>query len=760
MDLKSILPKKEPDSPKENMWSVVLEPGWVQAGIWQIVDDKAHIVAVSAPFAWKEDIELIKATDAALSSAVQHLQEDAMEPLQAVFAVMSSWVEDDEIKKEYLAKIQQMCKELSIKPVGFVVLPEAIVNYTKSREGSPVSSVIIGVTDESLEVCVYKLGNLVGSTQVARSLSITDDLAEGITRLVSTDPLPSRIILYDGKEGELDEEKQALMNAHWDEHKEIEFLHTPKIEVLDTKDKVYAVSLAGAADIANVTSLSVDNYSLREDPVDEDHANVVAPDIAALGFAVGKDVSQDVSTVDKDLPLPHQDIPVDVGQDISTDLHQDAPRDLPSLEGIPAPSKDGDLKSGKKKLSVSKLTSKLPKLRMPSLPKRKAKISSEGGLGKKALVAGAVFFVILMVAGTVSWWFLPKAEVTIYLSTSLLEEKIEITVDSNAPSPDIDQAILPGTLVVITIGGEKTKSTTGSNTVGDKATGEITIYRVGSKTTVSSGETVSGSTSLKFTLDTDVAIASGSASSPGTTNVSVTASEIGSKYNLAANSAFTISNFSASDMEGINDSDFSGGTSREIQAVSEEDQEDLEEALMDQLQAEALESLRQELSSSCPDCVLIEESYTANIIKKTFSNEVGGEADEVTLTIDLDATALAVGRDDLNSLAQEVLKDRIPDGFVLRDEQIDASFSFDGENEDGVYTLTASIQANLFPEIDTDEIAIEIKGKYPQIAKDFLVSEVPGFVEVNVVLIPRLPPRLNRLPNNPKNIDVVISAPR
>ena len=72
---------------------------------------------------------------------------------------------------------------------------------------------------------------------------LIDDLTEGLVRLKPTETLPSRFILYDGKEGELEEARQSLLKFNWDDFEKFKFLHTPKIETVNPDKKIEAVSL-------------------------------------------------------------------------------------------------------------------------------------------------------------------------------------------------------------------------------------------------------------------------------------------------------------------------------------------------------------------------------------------------------------------------------------------------------------------------------------------------------------------------------------
>ena len=181
MNLKNFLVNR--DKPPELYWSLVIETGWAQAGIWYIGESVAEVISISPPAAWETEDELTGAVDAALSSAVAKLPENYQEPSKTVFGVPSAWIKGGEISDEYLARIKDICTDLSLNPVGFVVLSEAIAHLYKSEEGSPLSVIILGLGKEFLEISVFKLGNLVGTSQVARSVSLIEDVKKVFVNL-------------------------------------------------------------------------------------------------------------------------------------------------------------------------------------------------------------------------------------------------------------------------------------------------------------------------------------------------------------------------------------------------------------------------------------------------------------------------------------------------------------------------------------------------------------------------------------------------
>ena len=650
------LTKKE--NPSEVYWALTLEPGFVQAGIWCVEDGKTKSLTSSLATAWSVEEDLTEAVDTALSSCVQKLPEEVEEPTKTVFGVSSSWVTGGEIKEDNLNLIKKICSELSLTPSGFVVLPEAISHYFKFLEGTPLNAIVLGLREGDIELSVFKTGDLVGTTQVARSVSVTDDVVEGLSRFDGVSPLPSRIIVYDGKGAELDDAKNTLSGEGWEGSEKVKFLHTPKVEVLEAEKKVLAVSLAGATEIAGVSQIAME----EEKPT---------PPVDNLGFVVQKEVPPPVKL----------------------------PRSL-----------------------------KLP--RLPRFPKIKLPL-------------------IFIVLGTVLlglfafWWFYPKATVAIYVSPKSFEEELEVVFG-------FDQ------VVAASVSGEKTKNTSGVKLVGERAKGTVQIRNgTAGVVNLSSGTLLSSAGDLKFSLDNSASVSAAlSPGSPGTTTGQVTADSIGAEYNLAKDETFKIGNYPKAEVDGVTTDNFSGGTSREISAVSDDDREKLKE----ELEAELTENAKKELSGKVgrdqmfiPELVLLDEK------EALFSHKVGDEADNLKLALSMDARGVITDKRRLADSVREKIKDRIPEGFILRDTQISYEFEFVEEDSSGNFLYKVLTKVNFLPEINQDDIIRKISGRLPAVVEDYLTS-IPGFARAEIRLTPRLPGRFGTLPRVGKNITIEIAS--
>ena len=721
MNLKDFLNNR--DKPPELYWSLVIEKGWVQAGIWYIGKTDAEVLNISPGAAWGSEDELVGACDAALSSCVAKLPENYKEPNKTVFGVASSWVKNGEIQDEYLAMIKKVCTDLSLTPVGFVVLSEAIAHLYKSEEGSPLSAIIVGLGSENLEISIFKLGNLVGTTSVARSVSITEDVTEGLSRFEGASPLPSRMVVFNGRGGELEEAKEELMKASWEGSEKMKFLHTPKAEILASDRKVLATCLAGAAEIGNVSGISSKEEKIEEEayPPEAEIKNVTEPEaevnVEDLGFVVGEDVTKSQQPV----PLPPS----------------------PVVSPQPATPKMGSYLQKTKSLFhgfSSKFLSRGPK------------ISSQGSKKPLYFILALVLFIIL--GGGAAYWFLPKAVVTIFVAPKSFQEQVSISF-STAGIFDESKAIIPAQTITSQASGDKTKSTTGAKLVGDKAGGSVQVANGnGDPINLAAGTILTSLSGLKFVTNTDASI-SGQLlpGTPGIATLSVTAGDIGAQYNLAKGEVFKVGVFDKSQVAGTSQADFSGGSSQQIAAVSADDQKSLESDLKTELSGKVINDLQNKASDNQ---LFVNDLAALDITSENFDHKVGDVADTLKLSLMVNGIGILADKLKLQQYAADTLRDKIPAGYALRNSQINFKFTFIGKQGDDLL-YTADISANFLPMINSDDIISKILGKTVPVTVNYL-STVPGYTRAEVKLNPSLPGSLKTLPRVKKNITIEVAA--
>lgn len=686
---------KKPSENKENFWALLIEPEWIASAIWQVTDGKVEIVSISPATRWESTNDeskdnLIEVIDTSLSACTQNLADDVPDPTKTVFGVPNLWISEGNIKPEYLVKLKKICTDLSLIPSGFVVLSEAISHYIKQDEESPLTGIVVGISNEDLDLSIFNSGKLSGTTSVMRSISIEEDMTEGLSRLGGAlENFPSRIILFNQKEQELEEIKSNLDAIDWNKLAHTKFIHTPRVEILDSSKKILAVALAGGSELGEVNgiieNLQESDTKTEEIPLEEVN-NIEVPDQVTatdLGFTTS---------------LPK--LPI-----------------FPKLNNIVA----------------SFAYFKLSHIKIPNF-----KLSLRG----KPLIIGISTVATILIVGFISWWFLPKATVTIYVSPQKLEENITLTVGNDIKNESIE----------VNVTGEKTISTSGTKVVGEKAKGSVKIQNgTAFPINLPSGTVLVSSSDLKFVTTKSASVSGAlSPSSPGNATLDVEAGSIGSEYNLTKDEVFKVGNYPKAEVDGTSTDTFSGGSSRQISAVSEEDKKKVLEELTEELFQDAKVELNNKIIE---DMFLVDASLKAETVEEEFSNKVGDEATNLKLNLSLKITSTIVSKKELSEISTKSLEGKVPTGFVLRDDQVTYGFSI--PDEDGKFDVR--IFANLLPSIDTTVVAKQIAGRYPKIAEEY-IANIPGFVNAEIRMIPTLKGKLGTLPHVSKNIDVMITA--
>ncbi len=232
-------------------------------------------------------------------------------------------------------------------------------------------------------------------------------------------------------------------------------------------------------------------------------------------------------------------------------------------------------------------------------PKRERRIRSEKNpkSGKKGLVLGGIVFGLIIVVSFVLAILNSGAEVTVFPKTREPLVNAVFEASANATANDLAYEIM-----TLEATGEREVVASGQEDVETKAEGSITIY----KTTAGSEQlrvntrfqTPDG---LIFRIKEGVSVPGGTSEKPGIVRAYIIAEEAGTKYNISANTKFTVPGFKESDLMDLfnaisaeNSSEITGGYSgprfmiddAELSAATQSLQTELESALKERLKNE------------------------------------------------------------------------------------------------------------------------------------------------------------------------------
>src|SRR3989344_709649 len=332
--------------------------------------------------------------------------------------------------------------------------------------------------------------------------------------------------------------------------------------------------------------------------------------------------------------------------------------------------------------------------------------------GAKSIAVASVFLLLLAgIAGGIVFWY-PKATIALIAEPKIREEEVELTLNTTISSIDIDGKQIPGTVHTAKVSGAKTGESTGKKTIGDKATGTIIVYnKTPAQKTLKKGSVLAATSSVTFTLDNDVQIASASDTGEsleyGKGVASVTASKVGPSGNIKKDTELKITDYDSNALIAKNDEGFSGGTERQITVVSEQDQNNLAKSLSKELTEQAKAELQSKVLGSR---IFLPESLQEHIIEKKFDKKSGDEANIVSLEMDLEYAQTSYDKERIDEFLREYMKDKIDQGFTLDTDKSYFTVLETKTDKDST-TFTARYTAYLLPEIDTASLNKELAGK-------------------------------------------------
>lgn len=363
----------------------------------------------------------------------------------------------------------------------------------------------------------------------------------------------------------------------------------------------------------------------------------------------------------------------------------------------------------------------------------------------------------VLVVGFLVWaiFFAGHAKIVITARTNSVNISKTLQLKKDA-TLDVNQAVVP-------YQSQQTKKTvsvdftpTGQKNIGEKATGTVTFKACTSSisppASIPSGTTVASGDSSYVTA----AVATFTFTSVGngcinyTTNaVAITAAQPGTSSNVSSGS-FTVA--SRSGITGTGSA--SGGTDKTVTVVTADD---ITKAT-DQLKAQDSNSVRTDLAKQFDsDVIVINEAYTVDAGTPTSTPAVDQEATSAKLSVETTYTLLGVKRTDLkaiydNYLTTQLKGDTSQKIFSSGDEA--TQFSTFQKLADGSYTVHAVAAAQVGPNLDSNQIASDSKGKMIGEVQQS-VGSIQGVEDVKVSLSPFW---VTRVPDSTDRIAVTFSV--
>lgn len=382
--------------------------------------------------------------------------------------------------------------------------------------------------------------------------------------------------------------------------------------------------------------------------------------------------------------------------------------------------------------------------------KSESKVPNFSTFRKRLFIFGGLG---VLLVGFLVWaiWFAPKATVIITAKNT------PVTVDSNVQLA-VDGVTDFKASTIKSIFQEQAAdvsvefSATGKKKVGEKAKGTVRI-KTDATTILMTGLTVPAGTQIQssggsiYLTGADVVFPQGSPSALAGIVVAVTAANVGEEYNGATGSASTSAN-------GVTSVAFvtspSGGSSREVTVVSEDDLAKATAALGEK----KVSDLRSKLESSFSESnVVIKETFQEKRGDPVPSVKINEEATgPVTLKSTVTASMMAVERSEIQKFLKTGIQSEI-EGMksqkIYSDGSSDVKFSqFVNDAEEPKIRLTAN--GKIGPVIKEDEVKEQSLGKnYGEI--QLALEAIDGVEDVDIKFWPFW---VRTVPNNVDRVTV------
>lgn len=324
---------------------------------------------------------------------------------------------------------------------------------------------------------------------------------------------------------------------------------------------------------------------------------------------------------------------------------------------------------------------------------------------KFVLIGGGALMLIVFLVWAI--WFAPRATVVITAKTTTVTVDEDISLGAELatnPAGKSIKAVRQETKQDISV----QFSATGKKQVGDKATGVVTLSsndadRLDNGITIPAGTKLTSTSGAEYVTDSAVKLSL----THRRDTTGITAVEVGTNYNSARGSVTG----APSSVNASITTATSGGTSREVTVVSEEDIAKATESLDGQKDSTARTKVKELFGSSA---MIIEDSYKEERSTPSPSVAVDNETSgPVTLKASVTASMFAIENSEmenyLKSSADAELQGKASQK-IYKSGADEAKFTQYAEAENGgKVRITAN--ATVGPSIDESKVKDQVKGK-------------------------------------------------
>lgn len=357
---------------------------------------------------------------------------------------------------------------------------------------------------------------------------------------------------------------------------------------------------------------------------------------------------------------------------------------------------------------------------------------------RNRLGLGIALVVLLIVGWILAIVILPKAKITIKTDSTDVVASITVTASPSVQQLDKEDKIVPGLLKELKKSDTQKAPATGQKDTGTKATGTVTLSLNDCNqpaVTVPAGTTVSAG-NLSFVTQTDANMQSvkfgnqcrnSDFKEVSTAKVKVTAQNAGDQYNLSSRN-YSVNGFSNVSGSGTA---MSGGTSKIVKVVSQQDIDNLRDKIIETLNQSATAEISDQLKDE--GFFPISDTFVSKNPLVVPSPGADSESAEVTVNVSITYTMVGAEKDGLIELLEDDIKSKIDkDKQNILDNGIDNStIKIESKNPNGLTKFTLETTALAGVEQNESDIKKAVFGKKKKEVESIL-RERPGVEGVEV----------------------------
>jgi len=763
-----------------SFWLLSIDEASLSISLVDISSSSPKVLSQGPSLPWQitDPESFLNAFDQSLSQAAESASLDPdKEPSQVSLILPPFWVaHDGRILKDKLTLISSACKQLKLKPMGFIASDDAIVESCQASNELPSSFILLGLSQKQFSLSLVYFGKIKSKLQKKFEAPFQPQhLEQALLDLNSPSALPPEIRLYGNLEANTIND---LNNYPWLSKQSIEtFLHLPQIQAINQSELtlIFARVIFSQLD-PNALSSATQNEEVQvlEDS-DPDLSDQLPEDLGSTKYA------PELETLDDESPK------VEESDEQATDLsenEEEAPSSLqevsPETLGFALPSSDlpqplstvdpdnlsdqeqPDLFS--EEATMEAMTFEAPPLSSPKKPSFKLpKLALPAFLKNTKLPLKLPLFLLALSPLLILIPFLfSKADITLFINPYQFSVESPVTLDSTTTQISLDKKTIPVTKKAFTVSSSISVPTTGKKTVGEKSKGEITVYNKTNKDiSLPKGAILQTSSGLKFELTNPVSVIASSSDldqgviNLGKTKALVTAQDIGPEYNLEKDVELSFVDYTSDQLISKVQEALSGGSKREINAVAQADKDKIEDTLTSSLKESVDEKIKSNIDQLSG---LIVDSITSTQSRIDYSREIGEEADELSASIDAQVTAFLLDQSLKTQIIESFLSDQ-PDYQQAQINNDDFDLLFKVSELEGDTALSQmTIKGNALPKIDQDQIKKDLSGKSTKKALQYLKDSVPRAYNFDIQRNFSFLSALNPLPFRDNNINLVIKT--